>query len=175
MRLIIFLLIFSFYGCSTTKSVLICGDHECINKQEAKLFFENNLTLEVKVISKKKEDNYSLVKMNLEDNEKNIKVLKSKNKKIVRKLTKEEIKLKKDEIKSKNIEKRLKKNKNQKKPQKKVVKVKSTKSTNNSKLDSNKNPSNICSVLDKCDIDTISNYLIKMSLKKDYPNIASKD
>ena len=39
----------------------------------------------------------------------------------------------------------------------------------------NKNPLNICSVLEICNIDTISDYLIKQSLKKDYPNIASKD
>ena len=39
----------------------------------------------------------------------------------------------------------------------------------------NKNLSNICSILEKCNIDTISDYLIKQSLSKDYPNIASKN
>ena len=39
MRLLLVLLTFTLYSCSTSKSVLICGDHECINKEEAKLFF----------------------------------------------------------------------------------------------------------------------------------------
>ena len=42
--------------------------------------------------------------MNLEKESENIKILKSKNKKIVRKLSKDEIKLKKNEIKEKKIE-----------------------------------------------------------------------
>ena len=101
MRLLLVLLSFVLYSCSSSKSVLICGDHECINKEEAKLFFEENLTLEVKVITKNKEKNFSLVKINLEKENENIKILKSKNKKIVRKLSKDEIKLKKNEIKEK--------------------------------------------------------------------------
>ena len=98
MRLVLILVIFFLYSCSTSKSVLICGDHECINKEEAKLFFKENLTLEVKVITKNKEANYNLVKMNLENDNENIKILKSKNKKVVRKLSKDQIKLKKKEI-----------------------------------------------------------------------------
>ena len=94
MKLLLVLLTFMLYSCSTSKSVLICGDHECINKEEAKLFFEENLTIEVKVITKNKEKNFSLVKMNLDKESENIKILKSKNKKIVKKLSKDEIKLK---------------------------------------------------------------------------------
>ena len=145
MRLLLVLLTFMLYSCSTSKSVLICGDHECINKEEAKLFFEENLTIEVKVI------------------------IKYKNKKIVRKLSKDEIKLKKNEIKEKkNRTKKISANKNEKKIEP-VSSIKIEKSLNN------KNPSNICSILEKCNIDTISDYLIKQSLSKDYPNIASKN
>ena len=169
MRLLLVLLTFTLYSCSTSKSVLICGDHECINKEEAKLFFEENLTIEVKVITNNKEKNFSLVKMNLEKEKENIKISKSKNKKIVRKLSKDEIKLKKNEIKEK-------KNRSKKVPaiknKKKIVTVKPTKIE---KSMINKNPSNICSILEKCNIDTISDYLIKQSLSKDYPNIASKN
>ena len=169
MRLLSVLLTIILYGCSTSKSVLICGDHECINKEEAKLFFEENLTLEVKVITKNEEKNFNLVKMNLEKESKNIKILKSKNKKIVRKLSKDEIKLKKNEIKKKkNISKKVSaiKNENKINP---ISSVKIEKSM------INKNPSNICSILEKCNIDTISDYLIKQSLNKDYPNIATKN
>ena len=169
MRLILILVIFTLYSCSTSKSVLICGDHECINKEEAKLFFKENLTLEVKVITKNKEANYNLVKMNLENDNENIKILNSKNKKVVRKLSKDEIKLKKKEIiEKKNMNKKVITKKDNKK-------IESVESVKVQKKIVNKNPSNICSVLKICNIDTISDYLIKQSLEKDYPNIASKD
>ena len=68
------------------------------------------------MITKNEEKNFNLVKMNLEKESKNIKILKSKNKKIVRKLSKDEIKLKKDEIKKKkNISKKVPDTKNEKK------------------------------------------------------------
>ena len=168
MRILLVLLTFMLYGCSTSKSVLICGDHECINKEEARLFFEENLTIEVKVITKNKEKNFNLVKMNLEKEGNNIKIFKSKNKKIVRKLSKDEIKLKKSEIKEKNKSKKVFANKNEKK-------IETVSSIKIEKSMTNKNPLNICSILEKCNIDTISDYLIKQSLSKDYPNIASKN
>ncbi len=90
--LILFFLISS---CVKPKTVLICGDHECINKKEAKQYFEDNLTLEVKVISKKKEVSYDLVDLNINNNQKNIQINKKKTSKIVKKLSKEQIKIKK--------------------------------------------------------------------------------
>ena len=168
MRILLVLLTFMLYGCSTSKSVLICGDHECINKEEARLFFEENLTIEVKVITKNKEKNFNLVKMNLEKEGNNIKIFKSKNKKIVRKLSKDEIKLKKSEIKEKNKSKKVFANKNEKE-------IETVSSIKIEKSMTNKNPLNICSILEKCNIDTISDYLIKQSLSRDYPNIASKN
>ncbi len=56
MKLII--LLFSFFlitNCSKPKTVLICGDHICVNNSEAQQYFEENLTIEVKIIDKKKE------------------------------------------------------------------------------------------------------------------------
>ena len=42
------------YSCTNKpKSVFICGDHVCINKAEAKQYFEDNLSIEVKIIDKK--------------------------------------------------------------------------------------------------------------------------
>ncbi len=55
-------------SCSKPKSVLICGDHECINKAEAKQYFEDNLTLEVKVIDNKVDREVDLVELNLKNN-----------------------------------------------------------------------------------------------------------
>ena len=34
---------------------MICGDHICINNKEAKKYFEENLSIEVKIIDDKKE------------------------------------------------------------------------------------------------------------------------
>ena len=48
---------FTSFSCSKQKTLLICGDHVCVNKAEAKQFFEENLTLEVKIIDKKKKKN----------------------------------------------------------------------------------------------------------------------
>ena len=52
-KYLIFLLVIILFGCSKPKTVLICGDHVCINKSEAEQYFEDNLTLEVKVIDNK--------------------------------------------------------------------------------------------------------------------------
>ena len=53
-----FLLFFflTFQHCSKPKTVLICGDHICVNKSEAKQYFENNLSIEVKIIDKKRKE-----------------------------------------------------------------------------------------------------------------------
>ena len=48
-----------FQSCSKPKTVLICGDHVCINKNVAKQYFEENLSLEVKIIDAKKKNNLS--------------------------------------------------------------------------------------------------------------------
>ena len=55
--LLIFVLLQS---CSKPKTVLICGDHICINKKEAEQYFEENLSIEVKVIDKKRKKKTSL-------------------------------------------------------------------------------------------------------------------
>ena len=70
--------------------------HECINKSEAKQYFKENLTLEVKIISNKEELTYDLIDLNLNSKKKNIKIKRNKNVKVVKKLSKEEIKIKKE-------------------------------------------------------------------------------
>ena len=69
MKKIFFLfLIIILSSCSKPKTVLICGDHVCINKTEAKSYFEENLSLEVRIINNKKKDNIDLVELNLNTN-----------------------------------------------------------------------------------------------------------
>ena len=53
MRYILIFLLF-ITSCTSTNRVFICGDHECVNKDEANLFFEQNLSIEVKIIQKEK-------------------------------------------------------------------------------------------------------------------------
>ena len=69
-KLLLFLIILSIYGCNKPKTVLICGDHVCVNKAEAEQYFEENLSIEVKIIEKKKGDQINLVELNLKDNSK---------------------------------------------------------------------------------------------------------
>tara|TARA_Y100001958_G_C20667856_1_gene188484 strand:- start:176 stop:484 length:309 start_codon:yes stop_codon:yes gene_type:complete len=66
-NIIIFLI---FVSCSKPKTVFICGDHICVNKAEAQQYFEENLTLEVKVLENKSQREPSLIELNL--NEKNL-------------------------------------------------------------------------------------------------------
>ena len=102
MKKISFLIVLlTLYSCNKPKTVLICGDHVCINKTEAEQYFEENLSLEVQIISKDKQISYNLVDLNLANDERNIKVIKKKDKKVVKKLSKNEIKEKKIEIKKK--------------------------------------------------------------------------
>ena len=69
MRFIIFIsLIFFLSNCSKPKTVLICGDHVCLNKAEAEQYFEENLSIEVKVINKQFDDEEDLVELNLKEN-----------------------------------------------------------------------------------------------------------
>ena len=53
-KLFLFFLFLSLLGCSKPKTVLICGDHVCINKLEAKQYFEENLSSEVKILNQNK-------------------------------------------------------------------------------------------------------------------------
>ena len=60
-------------NCSKPKTVLICGDHICINKDEADQYFQENLSIEVKVVDTKFKDKIDLVELNLKENQDGIK------------------------------------------------------------------------------------------------------
>ena len=118
--LIVFLIVI---GCSKPKTVFICGDHVCVNNVEAEQFFEENLSIEVKIIDKKKKKETDLVQLNLRDtnNQRSVSVEK-------KDLSEKKIKtLSNDEIKK--IKKGLKEKKN---------KIASKKVTNNEKKTNNK-------------------------------------
>ena len=192
MKFIFFIfLLFLLNNCSKPKTVLICGDHVCINKSEAEQYFEENLSLEVKVVNKKSKDNINLVELNLKknkDGKKKITLLNKKNtNEQLKKLTKEEKNKIKKSISKKREEKRIaKKNTTQVKDE---IDLKVT--TNDKKANpfnkktyrnkiSNKNVNknvmqvvDVCTILEKCSIEEISKFLLEQGKKK-FPDITTR-
>ena len=78
MKFLIILSLFFLFSCAKQTGLLICGDHKCINKAEANQYFEENLTIEVQILSDGKESRYDLVKLNLNSPKTEIKVLRKK-------------------------------------------------------------------------------------------------
>lgn len=179
MKYIYFIVIFLFFGCSKQQTILICGDHKCVNKSEAKQYFEENLTIEVQIISKEKKTTFDLVDLNLGEKKENIKVFKNNNKKIVKKLSKEEIKAKKAELKKKKKKSKSIINDNKKEnimnTKKKTISRNEIKKKVKTSYNSDLNTFDICTKIKKCDIDSITEYLIKVSNEKDFPNISLKE
>ena len=90
MKKIILILIFlSLVSCSKPKTVFICGDHICVNKAEAQQYFEENLTLEVKVIKNKDPKELSLIELNMNESDKENKQVFAKKKIVTKKKIKE--------------------------------------------------------------------------------------
>ncbi len=171
MKLLLITFFILLFSCTKPQTILICGDHKCVNKAEAEQYFEENLSLEVQIISKDKQTSYNLLDLNLADEKRNIKVVKNKGKKIVKKLSKNEIKEKKIEIKKKKkkLEQKSQLSKKEANLKKKTV-INKTSSYN-----LKNNSSDICLKLEKCDIDSIASYLIKLSNEKNYPNISLRE
>ncbi len=158
-------------SCSKPKTVLICGDHICINKSEAKQYFEENLSIEVKIIDKKLKNDVDLVELNLStspDGKKEVIISKKSNtKNDIKTLSVDEINIIKENIKKK------------KRIVKKDGKIKKTieKNTNSRLKNVNKVKSkevDVCTILKDCSIDEISKYLIKEGKKKNYPDLTKK-
>mgnify|MGYP001166520528 FL=1 len=189
--LFVFLLI---YGCSKPKTVLICGDHVCINKAEAEQYFEENLTLEVRVVDSKKSKEINLVELNLESNSKGKKEIsilsKKQTSKKVKKLSKTEIRKKKAQLKKrKNGQTKKKQNaKTKKNKKKKIIKqVELKKSRSEAKTSKNilkrkrivNKPKDeiidICTIIKKCSIEEISKYLVKEGKNKKFPDITTRE
>ena len=167
-KILYFLIILTIYGCNKPKTVLICGDHVCINKAEAEQYFEDNLTLEVKVIDKKSSKAINLVELNLKSNSEGKKEIRIFNKKQTDKKLKElsnnEIKKRKAELKKRNkIKNKEIKNRKITGKAKKIVNKSSKKITD------------ICTILEKCSIDEISKYLVKQGKERKFPDITIRE
>ena len=171
-KILILIFFIIFQSCSKPKSVLICGDHVCINKKEAKQYFEENLSLEVKIIDNKKKENFNLVELNLKENSEKRKisvVKKEKTKKKLKSLSRKEIREIKDNIKKKKKKDRVVKTNLKNKERKfkaSTIQNKIKKSKKNVNKDIN--ITDVCTIVDKCSIDEISKYLIKIGKKKKF-------
>jgi hypothetical protein len=195
MKKFFFLLIIIFLtNCSKPKTVLICGDHICVNKSEAEQFFKENLSIEVKIIDKKAKNEINLVELNLKENQQGIRKVNLSSKKETKKelkiLSNKEINVIKENIKKKQKDKTVNKriaNKNKfKKSIKKKDKIlkkevdkkkeKLNKKEDFSKVVYKKHEDvfDVCTILEKCSIDQISKYLLNQGKKKGFPDITRR-
>ena len=163
-------------NCSKQQTVLICGDHVCVNKNEAEQYFEENLSIEVKIVEKKVKDEIDLVELNMRDNtngNKKIAISSKKNtNQNVKILTNNEIKIIKDKVRNKNKQRNVAK-KTIKKKEKRII----SKNNNNLGKSVNKTKNNIndvCTILKNCSIDEISKYLLELGKNKDFPDITKR-
>ena len=178
--IILFILILFVTNCSKPKTVLICGDHICINKAEAKQYFEDNLTLEVKVIDNKVDREVDLVELNLKNNngKKEISILpKSETNKNLKTLSNDQIDKIKKNLKNKKKQKRVVKKIVE--TEKKIEKENKVKPINKEIIKSDVNKKNkevvdVCTIIEKCSIEEISKYLLEQGRKKDFPDITER-
>ncbi len=179
----LFFVILFLVNCSKAKTVLVCGDHICINKKEAEHYFQENLSIEVRLINKKKDINeIDLVELNLNENqkgEKKISIFSKKNtKKDLKILSSEEIIDIKKKIKNKSKEKKIAQ-KFIKKKQKIInedyqIKQNKKKIVKENIKQRNKDVVDVCIILENCTIDEISKYLLKQGKKREFPDITTR-
>ncbi len=169
--LLIILIFFLLSSCSKPKTVLICGDHVCVNKKEAEKYFEENLSLEVQIINKTKKKEINLVELNLiKNNNDKRQVLinkKDKTKKKIKNLSREEVKRIKSKIKKKDS-----KIKNEKKVESLNLKEKEIASIFEGRTI---DVVDVCTIIEKCSIDEISKFLLKQGKKKAFPDITIRE
>ncbi|MDC0437656.1 hypothetical protein OAL84_01220 [Pelagibacteraceae bacterium] len=187
---LVILIFFFLQNCTKPKTVLICGDHVCINNSEAEQYFEENLSIEVKIINRKGIENVDLIRLNLKDSSENSKKINIERNieanEQVKVLSNDEIKKIKKEIKEKEqdkknnkkvIYKNIKNDKDKKKIIKKITKTKNIDSPKKTIIDVNKQRKevvDICTIIQKCSIDEISKYLLEEGKKKRFPDITTK-
>jgi len=174
MRFLFLIIPFIFMqNCSKPKTVLVCGDHICINKSEANQYFKENLSIEVKIIDSKKNIKLDIVELNLNESISK----KDKTKKEIKTLTNEQIEnIKKKLKKNKKNNKIAKKNTYNKKNKSKKITRKNVRQTslNEDKIKLNNNTkeqlkvADVCSIIEKCNIDEISKFLLNQAKKKNF-------
>ena len=187
MRILVLILIFFFFSnCSKPKTVLICGDHICVNKAEAKQFFEDNLSIEVKIMSQKADKKIDLIELNLNDNtskKREVNVFKKKdtNKKL-KKLSEKEIEDIKKNVKKQNEKKKIAKKIIRKSDDINKNKVKKIQKKENRKtyfLKNNvdkrqKEVVDVCTIIKRCNIEEITKYLLNEGKNKKFPDITKR-
>ena len=180
-----FLLTISFLllvNCTKPKTVLICGDHVCVNKAEAEEYFQENLSIEVKIFDKRIKDEMDLVELNLKQNQsggKRISILSKKNtNNKIKILSNEEIIEIKKDIKNRKKEKKIAKKITKKKKETIDNEKKITKSDSKILENSIKKKYNdvvdVCTIIKECSIDEISKYLLKQGKEKGFPDITTR-
>ena len=187
MRILVLILIFFFFSnCSKPKTVLICGDHVCVNKAEAKQFFEENLSIEVKIINQNADKKIDLIELNLSDNtseKRQVKVFKKKEtNNELKKLSKEEIENIKKNIKKQDEKKKIAKKiikKNDDINEKKVKKIQKKENKKSYVLKNNvdkrqKEVVDVCTIIKKCNIEEITKYLLNEGKNKEFPDITKR-
>ena len=181
MKKILLITILFLAACSKPKTVLICGDHICVNQTEANQYFEENLSIEVKIINHKKKEQFDLVELNLNSNpDENKKIsltTKKETKKEVKLLTKKEINQIKSDVKRKKKELEIFKRTNQDQISKKdkLKKLKVKKETKFNVRKQKNNVVDICTIIEKCNIEEISKYLIKKGNQRKFPDITLRE
>ena len=155
---ILFIFLFILVSCSTisgnkVKKVYICGDHECANKKEINDYFQNNISVEIYTVSKSKNDkNFDLVELNMSNED-------------IKKLVSIDVQKKQiqDKIKKRNKVSKL----NIKKGENNIVNRKKIKRSKITVV-------RICKDLQECDIDNVTNIIIKKGNDKKYPDLTIK-
>ena len=189
MKLIYLFFFVLILSCSTIKKEYVCGDHLCVDKKEFNEYFSKNFIVEIKSQKNKKNKNINLVNLNtkIADNEKKNKKNLKINKKIKSKKKKEEEKLVKirvlEDRKITDIKKRNKENKEKKtfkffrssKKNKKITQKieKTPKKEALIKPSGSKKMKSVCADVNDCDINKITELLIKQGREKPFPNITS--
>ena len=185
MKLLLIFITFLLVSCNKPKTVLICGDHICVNKKEAEQYFEENLSIELKIIDEKVDEENDLVELNLNQDETGERVVrifsKKKQKKNLKTLSDKEISQIKDKIKNKKKNKKITKKiiniKDNKKEKSQNLKTKITKKNQVADKNVNKNQNevfDVCTILEKCSIDEISKYLLNKGKNDDFPDITMR-
>ena len=183
MKILLIMIILMIAGCAKPETVLICGDHICINKAEAKQYFEENLSIEVKIVNKNKPKDIDLVQLNLRENQKIREIFierKNQTSKKLKTLSSDEVDQIRSDIKKKKKIKKIAK-KDTKRDDTGILSVTNNSKKNNNKLKINKkkvlkkNNTDVCLLVEKCNIEEISKYLIKGSKKKGFPNLTVRE
>ena len=174
-KIVIVLVFLSIISCSKPKTVFICGDHICVNKTEAQQYFEENLTLEVKVLKNKGPREPSLIELNLNKKNQEIKQIfvqkKIEAKKDIKELSRKEKKKIISKVKQKQANKKIASKKTLKE-NKKISFNENRKNTIEKKtINKQKEVIDICQIIKECTIDEISKYLIQEGNKRDFPDI----